>query len=114
MGTTPVGNFLLSAAILFVGALPAQALRIFRVLNCATISRSSFFCHQRYILQPAISLVWRDQQIKLLSAFKEGKKLLVLAGDGHSDSPGHSAKYGSYSIIELSCNKVLDFQLVQV
>lgn len=31
-----------------------------------------------------------------------------------SDSPGHCAKYGSYSLIEERLNKVLDVQLVQV
>lgn len=39
---------------------------------------------------------------------------LDLAGDGRSDSPGHSAKYGGYNIIEQRLNKVLDIQLVQV
>ena len=39
---------------------------------------------------------------------------LQLAGDGRADSPGHSAKYGSYSVIDPTCNKVLDFKLVQV
>ena len=38
----------------------------------------------------------------------------MLAGDGQSDSPGHSTKYGSYSILELTCNKIVDFKLVQV
>ena len=38
---------------------------------------------------------------------------LELAGDGRSDSPGHSAKYGGYNILELRINKVLDMQLVQ-
>ena len=33
----------------------------------------------------------------------------MLAGDGRSDSPGHSAKYGSYSILDLTCNKIVDF-----
>ena len=35
----------------------------------------------------------------------------MLAGDGRSDSPGHSAKYGSYSILELTCNKIVDVQV---
>ena len=39
---------------------------------------------------------------------------LVLSGNGRADSPGHSAKYGSYTVIELTCNKVIDFKLVQV
>lgn len=33
---------------------------------------------------------------------------LVVAGDGRADSPGHSAKYGAYSMIEQTCNKVVD------
>ena len=39
---------------------------------------------------------------------------LELAGDGRSDSPGHSAKYGGYNVIEQRLNKVIDIQLVLV
>ena len=38
----------------------------------------------------------------------------MLGGNGRSDSPRHSAKYGSYSILESTCNKTVDFELVQV
>ena len=34
---------------------------------------------------------------------------LAFGGDGHADSPGHSAKYGSYTVLELSLNKVFVF-----
>ena len=50
----------------------------------------------------------------MLSSLRDRKKKLALTGDGRADSPGHSAKYGSYTVIEMSCNKVLDYQLVQV
>ena len=39
---------------------------------------------------------------------------LVLAGDGRCDSPGYSAKFGSYTLMEQQVNRVVDFQLVQV
>ena len=39
---------------------------------------------------------------------------LILGGDGLCDSPGHSAKYGSYSLMDLEKNNILDSQLVQV
>ena len=39
---------------------------------------------------------------------------LVLGTDKRADSPGHSAKYGSYSVLEERINKVIDIQLVQV
>ena len=49
--------------------------------------------------------------IKVLQAFG---KPLSLGGDGRSDSPGHSAKYGSYTLMDLEHNVVLDVELVQV
>ena len=39
---------------------------------------------------------------------------LILAGDGRCDSPGHNAKYGTYSIMQVTTEKILDFSLVQV
>lgn len=39
---------------------------------------------------------------------------LILGGDGRADSPGHCAKFGTYSMIELTHNVVLDIQIVQV
>ncbi len=49
--------------------------------------------------------------VKVLQAFGEP---LSLGGDGRSDSPGHSAKYGSYTLMDLEHNAVLDVELVNV
>ena len=114
IGKVPAGNVLLSAAILYTSCLPAKALRMFKTLNCAAITRKTYFRHQNSYLQLAISLVWERHQRKLLSELMIEKKGLVLAGDGRADSPGHSAKYGSYSIIDIKKNKVVDVKLVQV
>ena len=110
LGNIPAGNILTSAAILYTGALPSQALRIFSFLNCCTINRDSFFRHHREFLQPTIEYLWNKQQQALLSRFKESSTPLAVAGDGRADSPGHSAKYGSYTFIEMTCNKVVDFK----
>ena len=110
----PAGNMMTSAAILYTSSLPSKALRIFKILNCASISLPTFLHHQSSYLLPAISSVWIYHQEKLLSKFKESKVNLQVGGDGRADNPGHSAKYGTYSLIELTCNKVVDFQLVQV
>ena len=37
-----------------------------------------------------------------------------LCGDGRADSPGYNAKYGTYTLMEESTGKIIDFQLVQV
>jgi len=114
IGKIPAGNIYLSAAILYAGAFPAKVLRIFHILKCAVITSKTFFRHQRMILQPAIHLTWERHQLSLFQTLKARNRNLVLAGDGRADSPGHSAKYGSYTVIEMSCNKVVDFKLVQV
>ena len=114
IGSTPAGNILISAAILYSSVIPAKALRVFQTLNCSSISRKTFFRHQSRYLQPAIYHVWSQQQNALLEEMKAQKKKLTIGGDGRADSPGHSAKYGTYSLLELSCNKIIDFQLVQV
>ena len=44
----------------------------------------------------------------------EPKGAGALFGDGRADSPGHSAKYGSYTVVDMRCNKVVDYRLVQV
>ena len=113
IGNVPAGNLLTSAAILFAGAFPTKSLRIFSTLNCATISLTSFFRYQSTFLFPAVCRVHERYQNSLLAELKE-KGDLIVAGDGRADSPGHSAKYGSYSLIDLTCNKVVDFKLVQV
>ena len=58
--------------------------------------------------------VWASQQADMISKLKDSGRLLCMGGDGRADSPGHSAKYGTYTVMDLNDNKVLDLQLVQV
>ena len=110
----PVGNVLMSAAILYSGSLPAKALRMFHILKCATITPNTLFRHQSQILQPAVKKVWEKEQLLLMNTIRKEKRNLFLSGDGRCDSPGHSAKFGSYTIIDIFSDKVVDFKLVQV
>ena len=114
-GNIPAGNILTSAAILFTGLTPTKVLRMFRMgLNCNTITSRTFFRHQATILHPAISHVWNTKQQSLIASIKSKNHHLILSGDGRADSPGHSAKYGSYTVMDMTLNKVIDFKLVQV
>ena len=109
----PQGNILISAAILFSGSLPLKALHVFQIMNCAAIAERLFFTSKKY-LHPAVSSIWKEQQTTMLTVLQVDQKPLVLAGDGRCDSPGFSAKYGSYSFLEIEHNVVLNVQLVQV
>lgn len=111
---TPAGNILLSAAILFSGANPGKIFHLLGHMRIASISDRTFYYHQSQFLQPAVLSVWKAKQQKLLAQCRSRSTPLSIGGDGRADSPGHSAKYGSYGIIDLDTNKVIHIELVQV
>lgn len=49
----------------------------------------------------------------MLTALQVEDEAFVLGGDGRCNSPGFSAKYGSYSFMEPDYNVVLHTELVQ-
>lgn len=114
IGSIPLGNILMSASILFSRSLPSKALKPFEFLSLSSITRKTFFRHQTQYLQQAVLSTWKHNQEMLFSELRERQSPIVVAGDGQADSPGHSAKYGSYSFLELNCNKIIDMKLVQV
>ena len=110
----PAGNLLLSAAILFAGAQPTKMLRVLNLLKCATIKPRTFYEHQKCYLHVAISNVWMRHQMQYMEVLRAFDEPLTIGGDGRCDSPGHSAKYGAYNLMELRHNVVVDVELVQV
>ena len=110
----PAGNLHLSTAILVSGSSPAKTLRLLEHLDCAVYSYRTFFRHQRTFLHPAISIIWEEQHRTVLDEVLTCGIPICLAGDARCDSPGHSAKYASYTFLNLSANKILDLQLIQV
>jgi solute carrier family 8 (sodium/calcium exchanger) len=114
LGSIPAGNIGLSASILFSGAIATKVLRVLECMGVATISRRTFTSHQSAILFPAISRVWDKRQREYIARAEERNQPLVIGGDGRADSPGHCAKFGSYSTIDLEHGTVIDIKLVQV
>ncbi|KAG1944833.1 hypothetical protein F2P79_014357 [Pimephales promelas] len=109
----PACNLLLSGAIHFSGCMATQTIRMLKLFGLQSISVSTFFRHQRFYTIPTIVQAWQNEQAAIIRDLKEMRGGLILSGDCRSDSPGHCAKYGTYSLIEDRINKVLDLQLVQ-
>ncbi|XP_067659703.1 uncharacterized protein [Haliotis asinina] len=76
-------------------------------------SLRTFFNHQRTLLHPVIERVWKEEQRMLLDEIRFTEEPLILGGDGRADTPGHNAKFGSYTLMELSTSKVVHVELVQ-
>ncbi|XP_035675637.1 uncharacterized protein LOC118415275 [Branchiostoma floridae] len=112
-GRTAAGNILLSSAILFAGASVTKVLRVLSHMGVAVMSTRSFFRHQENILFRAIRTLWRERQFWMLTVLQAEQEPIVCGGDGRADSPGHSAKYGTYTMMELKQTAVIDVQLVQ-
>ena len=67
-------------------------------MKCVTISQSTFFRHQRSFIGPTITNTWTEKHDKIVQQLQSNRKPLSLEGDAQCDSPGFSAKYGSYTV----------------
>ncbi|KAK3107593.1 hypothetical protein FSP39_017919 [Pinctada imbricata] len=112
-GGKPICNLLMSAAILFSGSSPSKALKLFQFMNVAAISFNTYISHQRYFLYPAIGFMWQKYIDRYHNDVLLTDQTVNLAGDGRADSPGHSAKYGCYSLLDVDEGNVVGIQLVQ-
>ncbi|KAH3794847.1 hypothetical protein DPMN_148385 [Dreissena polymorpha] len=61
-----------------------------------------------------VEAVWLEHTSAALTAIKEEGRSVTLAGDGRCESPGHCAKYGTYSLIDMATGHVIGLHLVQV
>ncbi|KAH7945352.1 hypothetical protein HPB49_009952 [Dermacentor silvarum] len=75
------------------------------------VSERTFFKLQSAHLWPAVDKVWKEEQELILQAAQAQR--VKLTGDGRADSPGFSAKFGTYSLLDVEGNKILHFELVQ-
>ncbi|CAC5398254.1 unnamed protein product [Mytilus coruscus] len=107
------GNLYLQGAIMFSGNNTAKIVRLFDQMKLKGISERSARRLQTAYTSCAVICEFDSQQADLLTSLQGPDKQEVLSGDGRCDSPGYSAKYGSYTLMDLNTNKILDIQLVQ-
>lgn len=65
-------------------------------------------------LHTTVLQVWKELQTSMLTQLQIEEEPLILGGDGRSDSPGFSAKYGAYTFMDITHNVVLNMELIQV
>ena len=109
---TATGNLVLSGRILYTGNHFASTSAFMTICSIRFFKKGNFNSLQRKYLWPVVNHRYLLQHRELLQSLK-GERL-ILAGDGRCDSPGHNAKYGTYSIMHVTTEKILDFSLVQV
>lgn len=106
------GNLLLSSSILLSGSTYTKVASLADILKLKFFSERTFYNIQDKYLFPVINEFQHQEQNSVFSEL--GEKDLWLSGDGRCDSPGHNAKYGTYTMIDRQTDKIVDFHVVQV
>lgn len=112
-GKYPIGNILLSFAVLMAGASINKVLLVFHHMGLHVYSARTFFRHQKSFILPIILHHWETYQANLVTKIKKLKDV-AWTGDGRFDSVGQSAKYGIYTMFCTTIMKIVHFELVQV
>ncbi|XP_067237056.1 uncharacterized protein [Chanodichthys erythropterus] len=112
LGSVPSGNLHLSAAMYLSGASFIQIEKVFNAMKLQLFRYETFRRHARAFIEPAVIHHWKVTQDVNLQRLSQEEKVIV-GGDMRADFPGHSAKYGSYTMMDLHTNTVVDIQLVQ-
>ena len=102
------GNLLVAAAILFCGLTFTGISNLAKLLNLAMFT---FYRLQKKYFFPVIHTSYVMQQDAVLE-FLRGNDL-KLSGDGRCDSPGYSAKYCTYSLMDSATDLIIDYKLIQ-
>uniref|UniRef100_A0A8C1M8N5 Uncharacterized protein n=1 Tax=Cyprinus carpio TaxID=7962 RepID=A0A8C1M8N5_CYPCA len=110
-------NLLVAASTLFTGATYVDIADWAACLNVQIPQKTTFYAIQSSYLIPVVDVFYKEQQAKLLEDLRLQNVLQKganLSGDGRSDSPGFSAKYCTYSMMDDVNKNVVHFELVQV
>ena len=119
----PALNLIIAAAIVMTGNTFTKIKAFADAMNLACISSTTFLAHQKNTLIPVIQEQWLQNRSKIIEQIKDQQlpdEQLILAGDARCDSPGHNAKYGSYTLMLTTgsgmngSGKIVAMEMVQV
>ena len=109
----PHGNILMTSALVLSGILHSSFKTFCELLDTPSLSHTTYNKIIKTVTGPVIKQLWVDERMRNVQAMKKSRKPIWLAGDGQYDSPGFSAKYMTYSVMDLHSQKVVDFEVVQ-
>uniref|UniRef100_A0A803KDX7 THAP-type domain-containing protein n=1 Tax=Xenopus tropicalis TaxID=8364 RepID=A0A803KDX7_XENTR len=111
-GRLHYGNIMMASAILLSGSNFSKVYNMYQLLNLHQISQSSYYRYQNIFMFPVIKYNWEKEQKQLIESFNG--KAIALSGDGQCDSPGFSAKYCIYTLMEQTTKKIINFCVEQI
>lgn len=109
----PEGNLLLCAAVFFAGGTYTRFHHICHSMGLRVPSPATYFRIQEAFLYPTVNKFWLEEKERVTEKLKE-EEGVTLIGDARCDSPGYSAKYSTYTLMDAATSKIEDFEVIQV
>ena len=111
-GAIYLGNLLVAASIVFSGGTYKVFSDMANILLLQMIKERTFYAIQEKYIFGAVNKVYKVYRNLLQHQFID--KPAKLGGDGRCDSPGHNAKYCTYSVMEQESSQILHFHITSV
>ena len=105
-----LNDYLLPIAIVLSGNNYAKFELLCKVLNLSLEGKSFFFSFQTKCAVPVVKDVWSKMRYLVLKILR-GYEEICLCG-GRNDSPGHSARYCVYTLMEHVTKVVVDLEVL--
>ena len=103
-------NVMIAAGLFITGGYYEKFSLFCKFLGLKIISRSTFMRVQKRYVIPVIEQFWTKMKETIWHVFKG--ESTILCGDGRNDSPGHSAKYCVYVLMEQFVDVIVDLVVV--
>jgi len=108
-----LGNLFLSTSIAFSGIPFAKFQRFAWLLSLKFISDSVYYQIRRDYIMPVVTRMFKKERQRMVELLKN-RDLVVLVGDGGCDSPGHCAKFLTYTFMVSESGEAVDTFVVAV
>lgn len=105
-------NVLISSSIVCSGSSYSKVKAMFDLVNIPILSKTLFHKNLNKFIFPGIDFVWEMKKENLKAHLQSEPVYLV--SDGQCDSPGFSAKYCIYTMMDINFEYIIDFEVVQV
>ena len=106
-----LNDSLIAAAIIISGNNYSKFALMCKALGLNIITINTFTRFQKHCAAPVVKEIWNKMNSLIVDILKQYDDL-CLCGDGRNDSPGHSARYCVYTLMEHATKVVVDMAVI--
>ena len=107
------GNITLGASVLLSANTYTRIAKYFQLAGIQWIGKTRYYLLQKMYLAGVVNEAYVLKNQELIETLKS-KGPCCVSGDGRCDSPGHNAKYLTYSMLDQGTNNIVSMTVTQV